>query len=50
VKSGNSAVTLSGTNTYTGNTTLSGGTLNINSDTALGDTASRLHHRENRDH
>lgn len=39
-KLGANALTLSGNNTYTGNTTLSEGTLNINSATALGDAAS----------
>ncbi len=37
---GTSALTLSGVNTYTGGTTLTAGTLNINSTTALGATAS----------
>ena len=35
-KSGAGTLTLNGTNTYTGNTTLSGGALNINSATAIG--------------
>lgn len=40
VKSGSSAQTLSGANTFTGGLTLNAGTLNINSASALGATAS----------
>lgn len=40
LKSGNGRLVLSGNNSYTGTTTLTAGTLNLQSDTALGSTAS----------
>ena len=42
IKSGNGALTLAGTNGFTGGVTLNAGTLNINSASALGAARGRL--------